>query len=254
MHLESVDVYPKTAADILGCDFKKAVSVGGGWTGVCLERNQKDRSTNNSRATLTIFSETQIEGGTEYIPEFVMIPANDASFQRGQLVPGGSTSRGAIHVVTDLVGATAVLHGAAGSVLDKCQTPCSFNDLVPSPYSVELQKEGYRSIQMVLRVVAGKIWEQKIGLDEMSSKVPPANIGLPHAEKPSSGLFVSSQPPGADVFINGAKQSGQTPVILPLAPGLYNLVLRLAGYEAYAGNIQVKDNIQTQLKVALNKK
>jgi PEGA domain len=73
-------------------------------------------------------------------------------------------------------------------------------------------------------------------------------------ESLAKGIFVSSQPPGADVFINGAKQSGQTPVTLPLAPGQYNLVLRLAGYEAYAGSIQVKENIQTQLNATLNEK
>jgi hypothetical protein len=56
------------------------------------------------------------------------------------------------------------------------------------------------------------------------------------------------------VFINGAKQSGQTPVTLPLAPGQYNLVLRLQGYEPYAGGIQVKDNIQTLLNVPLSEK
>jgi hypothetical protein len=43
-------------------------------------------------------------------------------------------------------------------------------------------------------------------------------------------------------------------VTLPLAPGQYNLVLRLPGYEAYAGPIQIKDNIQTQLDVPLNEK
>jgi hypothetical protein len=67
-------------------------------------------------------------------------------------------------------------------------------------------------------------------------------------------LYVSSRPPGADVFINGAKQSGQTPATLPLAPGQYNLVLRLPGYEAYAGSVQVKDNIQTTLEVELKEK
>src|SRR5262249_12329419 len=36
-------------------------------------------------------------------------------------VPG--VGRGAIHVVTDVLSATAVLHGAAGRVLGRCQTP-----------------------------------------------------------------------------------------------------------------------------------
>src|SRR5207253_3027239 len=66
-------------------------------------------------------------------------------------------------------------------------------------------------------------------------------------------IFISTEPPGADVFINGAKQSGQTPVTLPLAPGQYNLVLRLSGYEAHSGTIQVTD-IQTQLKVPLTER
>jgi hypothetical protein len=86
-------------------------------------------------------------------------------------------------------------------------------------------------------VKRGDVQDQKIKLESLAK-----------------GIFISSKPPGADVFINGAKQSGQTPVTLPLAPGQYNLVLRLPGYEAYAGGIQVKENIQTQLDVTLNEK
>jgi hypothetical protein len=88
-----------------------------------------------------------------------------------------------------------------------------------------------------LQVKRGDVQDQKIKLESLAK-----------------GIFISSKPPGADVFINGAKQSGQTPVTLPLAPGQYNLVLRLPGYEAYAGGIQIKDNIQTQLDVTLNEK
>jgi hypothetical protein len=86
-------------------------------------------------------------------------------------------------------------------------------------------------------VKRGDVQDQKIKLESLAK-----------------GIFISSKPAGADVFINGAKQSGQTPVTLPLAPGQYNLVLRLPGYEAYAGPIQIKDNIQTQLDATLNEK
>jgi trypsin-like peptidase/PEGA domain-containing protein len=151
--------------------------------------------------------------------------------------PVPSPDRGAIHVVADVIGATAVLHELAGRVLNKCETPCSFNNLAPARYRLEVQKDGYQPVQTVLQVEAGDVSDQKVRLEPLTN-----------------GLFVSSQPPGADVFINGAKQSGQTPVTLPLAPGQYNLVLRLGGYEAYAGSIQVKDNIQTQLNVTLNEK
>ena len=150
--------------------------------------------------------------------------------------PVPAAGRGAIHVLTDVIGATAVLHGPAGHVLNKCDTPCSFNNLKPQRYSLEVQKEGYQPVQTALQIKGDEAQDQKIKLEPLAK-----------------GIFISTQPPGADVFINGAKQSGQTPVTLPLAPGQYNLVLRLSGYEPYSGNIQVKD-IQTQLNVALTER
>ena len=163
------------------------------------------------------------------------VPVAGGSDQGTHPVPGAG--RGAIHVVTDVIGATAVLRGTTGNVLNKCETPCSFNNLSPSRYSLEVQKDGYQSVQTALQVKSGDAQDQKIKLESLAK-----------------GIFISTQPPGADVFINGAKQSGQTPVTLPLAAGQYNLVLRLQGYQPYSGPIQVKDNIQTQLNVPLSAK
>jgi Protein kinase domain/PEGA domain len=162
-------------------------------------------------------------------------PAAANGGEGGHPVP--DPGRGAIHVVTDVIGASAVLRGAAGRVVSKCDAPCSFNNLSPGQYSLEVQKEGYQSVQTALQVKQGGVQDQKIKLESLAK-----------------GIYITSKPPGADVFINGAKQSGQTPVTLPLAPGQYNLVLRLPGYEAYAGSIQIKDNIQTQLEATLNEK
>ncbi len=153
---------------------------------------------------------------------------NGHEAEGGHPVP--KNGQGAIHVVSDLIGATAVLRGPAGRVLNQCQTPCSFNDLAPAQYSLEVQKEGYQPMQTALQVKAGNVVDQKVTLESLAK-----------------GLLLSSRPAGADVFINGAKQSGQTPLTLPLAPGSYNLVLRMPGYDAYATSVQIKDNIQTQL-------
>ena len=150
--------------------------------------------------------------------------------------PVPAAGRGAIHVVTDVIGATALLHGPAGQVLSKCETPCSFNNLRPESYSLEVKKEGYQPVQTALQIKGGEAQDQKIKLESLAK-----------------GIFISTQPPGADVFINGAKQAGQTPVVLPLAPGQYNLVLRLQGYEPYSGSIQVKD-IQTPLNIELTER
>jgi serine/threonine-protein kinase len=151
--------------------------------------------------------------------------------------PVPTEGRGAIHVVTDVVGATAVLHGPAGRVLKTCQTPCSFNNLQPQQYSLDVQKDGYKPVTTALQVREADVQDQKINLESLTK-----------------GLYITSEPAGADVFINGAKQSGQTPVTLPLGPGQYNLVLRLQGYGAHSESVQVKDNVQTQLDVSLMQK
>jgi len=144
---------------------------------------------------------------------------------------------GGIHVVTDVIGATAMLHGPSGHVVSQCSTPCGFNNLAPDRYSLEVKKDGYQPIQTALQVKQGAVADQKLSLESLAK-----------------GLFIASDPPGADVFINGAKQSGQTPVTLPLAAGQYNLVLRLQGYDPYVGGVQVKENVQTQLRTKLTER
>jgi eukaryotic-like serine/threonine-protein kinase len=144
---------------------------------------------------------------------------------------------GAIHVVTDVIGAAAMLHGPSGRVVSQCLTPCSFNNLTPDRYSLEVKKDGYQPIQTALQVKQGTVSDEKLSLESLAK-----------------GLYVVSDPPGADVFINGAKQSGQTPVTLPLAAGQYNLVLRLQGYDPYVGSVQVKENVQTQLRTKLSER
>jgi eukaryotic-like serine/threonine-protein kinase len=167
--------------------------------------------------------------------EFEDTPVADKGHGTDGGHPVPPVGQGAIHVVSDLIGATAKLRGSSGQVVNQCQTPCSFNDLDPAQYSLEVEKAGYQPMQTALQVKPGSVIDQKVTLESLLK-----------------GLYLTSHPAGADVFINGAKQSGQTPVTLPLAPGQYNLVVRLPGYEAYAGNVQVKDNIQTQLAVELN--
>jgi serine/threonine protein kinase len=163
------------------------------------------------------------------------IPSVDNADSGGHPVP--KAGYGAIHVVTDVLGATAVLHDPAGRAVNQCNTPCSFNDLQPANYSLEVRKQGYQSMQTALQVKAGAAMDQKVALESLAK-----------------GLLISTRPPGADVFINGDKQSGQTPVTLPLRAGNYNLVLRLPGYQAYAEKVQVEDNIQTQVTAELTQK
>jgi serine/threonine protein kinase len=162
-------------------------------------------------------------------------PVSSGQGVGGRPVP--SAGRGAIYVGTGVAGATAILHGPRGRVLNQCQTPCNFNNLFPGQYSLEVRKDGYRPVETALLIQPGTVSDQRLSLESLAN-----------------GLFLSSDPAGAEVFINGAKQSGQTPVTLPLAPGTYKFMLRLQGYEPYTDTVQVKDNAQTQLATKLTEK
>ena len=97
-----------------------------------------------------------------------------------------------------------------------------------------------------------------IQYDDTSNSASPADDSAKYqriqAQPIAQGLLVTSEPAGADVFINGEKQSGQTPLTLPLPPGKYNVVLRLQGYDAYSGSVQVRDDRQLTVEAALRQK
>jgi serine/threonine protein kinase len=160
------------------------------------------------------------------------LPASQNADNSGHPIP--SNGNAAVHVLTNVIGAKATIFGPAGRALGTCQTPCSFNDLAPARYSLQVQKEGFLQVQTALELKTGDSQDQKLLLEALTK-----------------GLYVSTRPAGADIFINGDKQSGQTPATLPLAAGSYNLVLRLDGYDPYVGQIQVKDSVQTALDLEL---
>jgi serine/threonine protein kinase len=160
------------------------------------------------------------------------LPAREKGDNESHPVPGKGYA--ALHVVTDVLGATATLYGKTGAAISTCLTPCSFNDMIPAHYSLQIQKDGYQPVQTALELKAGESPDQKF-----------------HLEALATGLFINTNPPGAQVFINGAIQPGKTPMTLPLAAGQFNLVLRLNAYVPYVGQAQVKDNIQTTLDVEM---
>jgi serine/threonine-protein kinase len=151
--------------------------------------------------------------------------------------PAAVPGRAAIRVITNVIGATATLNGNDPSDARKCDTPCNFSGLQPGNYSLQIVKSGFQPVRTVLQLEAGKSVDQRLQLEPLTQ-----------------GLLVTSDPPGADVFINGDKQSGQTPVRLPLASGKYNLVLRTPGYEAYSGPVQVTDDGKSKVYAALHQK
>jgi serine/threonine protein kinase len=189
----------------------------------------------NAPASLRVVDDIHYEDAP--VSAAISTPAQPQPAVQSAPRPATSSVNSAVNVVTDAPGAMVTIFGPAGRAISSCQAPCTFNDLVPARYSLQVQKDGYLPVQTAVELKQHESLDQRIHLDALAK-----------------GLYVSSRPAGAEVFINGAKQSGQTPTTLPLASGQYDLVLRIPGYEAYAGHVQVKDNIQTTLDVELKEK
>lgn len=141
---------------------------------------------------------------------------------------------GALDVSSDVIGATAILRGPGGRIFSQCQTPCRFDDLKPQGYSLGVGKLGYKPVQTPVAITAGETLDQRIQL-EMSAE----------------GLFISSHPSGADIYLDGAKQASQTPATLALGSGQYNITLKKPGFDSYSGLAQVKNGVLTTLDVPL---
>jgi len=175
----------------------------------------------------------QVVDDIQYDDTADVAPSGEDSSKHPVAKPGMA----AIHIITNIIGATAYLGSDDGSAGRQCETPCGFAGLQPGNYNLQVLKSGFQPLRTVLQLEAGKSVDQKIQLEPLKQ-----------------GLFITSEPVGADVFINGDKQSGQTPVTLPLAPGKYNLVLRLPGYDAYSGPVQVRDDGQSKVEAGLHAK
>jgi hypothetical protein len=151
--------------------------------------------------------------------------------------PAAIPGRAALHIITNVIGATASLSNSDPSGAKQCDTPCAFAGLQPGNYNLQVVKPGFRPVRTALQLEAGKSVDQRIQLEPLAL-----------------GLLVVSEPSGADVFINGDKQAQQTPMTLALPPGKYNLVLRLQGYDAYSGSVQVRDDGQAKVEAVLHQK
>lgn len=95
-----------------------------------------------------------------------------------------------------------------------------------------------RTPQVVITPLPGSTQNEESASKSLPSSTPDLKEASPTTR---TSLHVNSKPLGASVFVNGIKQSGQTPLDIPLSAGRYSVVLRLPGYVPYAGSVEVKE-------------
>lgn len=116
-------------------------------------------------------------------------------------------------------------------------TPATYNNLERGIYTVLLEKNLYEPVN----------FEIDLSKDEEYSKnTKLAVVGT------AGGIFVNSNPNGADIYINGVDENLQTPdTLYPLPAGDYNVTLSLENYRDTTISVAVTSGIISELNVEL---
>jgi hypothetical protein len=87
-----------------------------------------------------------------------------------------------------------------------------------------------------LSAVLASTEASKLGDDKLAA----GNTRLEELKKSPASLVVTTTPPGSEVTVDGAPQTGVTPLTLSLAPGPHKLGFKLAGYDAAESDVNLK--------------
>lgn len=148
--------------------------------------------------------------------------------------PRTARGMGEIEILTDVIGASVVLKGPRGEELERCASPCRFEDLKPGRYGVEISKDGYRTEKRIIEVRANSVAKKEISLQAAVAR-----------------LQVSSTPAGADITVDGRATGQKTPATLVLAPGTRRVRVQKPGYEPYEQGVTLEENALANLRVPL---
>ncbi len=134
-----------------------------------------------------------------------------------------------LKVVSDPIDADIYLNGQLmGS------TPHIVRDLLVGEYELELRKQGYGTCKQTVKVKEGEVVEVSVTLTS------------------TGAIAFTSEPSGADVYINSSYM-GRTPyTVSDLPSGNHNYELRKEGYDTFKGNATVDAGITARVFKTLN--
>nr|WP_319540232.1 PEGA domain-containing protein [uncultured Methanospirillum sp.] len=141
---------------------------------------------------------------------------------------------GSLSVSSDPTGATVTIDGTQTK-----KTPCTYTNLQPGTYSVEIKKAGYTSYTKTISVTSGA--ESEIS----ASLSPVSNTG---------SLTVNSDPSGASVYLNGVYR-GISPVhIEAIDAGIYTIKAEKSSYNTETEIINLIAGQENSVQLSLSLK
>jgi hypothetical protein len=121
-------------------------------------------------------------------------------------------------------------------------TPYTFTSLPARSHNVTVIKDGYQRLSKTVTVVAGSIRYSNLDLQQ-SGQPPPSGTGE---------LVVTSDPPGAQIVIDGAGTGFTTPHTFPtMAAGSHTIALIKSGFDSTTRTVRVEPGKSTTAPITI---
>ncbi|MDD1719887.1 MAG: PEGA domain-containing protein [Methanoregulaceae archaeon] len=167
----------------------------------------------------------KISGILVYILVLVFMVAGPGSgevtTQMGVVGAGNVYTTGSIFVESSPPGASALLDGG----VDQLVTPGTFGSVIPGLHTVQVTKPGYQPSSQNIDVRIGARSNLIMTLVQITD---------------SGGIFVRSDPRGADLYIDGLFLGTTDQTVGGLAPGPHSVKMKTAGYLEWTETVVVE--------------
>jgi len=168
----------------------------------------------------------------------IEVPENSLAFLDAQLEVASAVTTGDILVFSDPPGAS-VFHDGVYQGTTQSGDALDLTGILPGSHTLLFQLQGYQDYTSPVEVQAGAV--SRVNAVLIPAKNPPQ----------SGTLLVSSNPQGANIFLDNACV-GITPLTIPsVNAGNHTLLLRLPGYVDYSTLLTISPGQAVQVQAAL---
>jgi len=169
----------------------------------------------------------------------IEIPENSVAFVDAKLEVASAATTGDILVYSNPPGAS-VYHDGVYQGTTKPGDALDLTGILPGTHTILLQLQNYQDYSRQVEVHAGQVSQLKA---DLTPALTPSQSGI---------LLISSNPQGANIFLDNAF-AGITPLTIPsVTAGNHTILLRLAGYADYSTLLTISQGQAVQVQAGLN--
>jgi hypothetical protein len=156
--------------------------------------------------------------------------AGQTVYVYASLTPVQST--GSIYVTSSPSGATATLDNSRTGT-----TPYTFDSVATGSHTIQISRSGYQTYSGTVQVSSGSTTTVSVSLPPISSSV--------------GSLYMTSNPSGAQVYVDSSYRGTTPTTVGNLAPGTHAVLLRLSGYQDFSGTATIYASQTTTMSANL---